>query len=89
MTGGEQNEIVTVISTLGIAALFVPLRIKIQEIIDRRFYRKKYDAQQVLSDFAKTVRDETDLEKLTARLMQVVDETMQPKSVSVWLKKGK
>lgn len=82
-----QNEIVTVLSTLAIAALFVPVRNRVQSVIDKRFNRKRYDAQQVLNDFAKTVRDETDLEKLTARLMQVVDETMQPKTVSVWLKK--
>ena len=86
MSGQSQNEIVTVVSTLVIAALFVPVRNKIQDVIDRRFYRKKYDAQQILSDFANTVRDETDLENLTGRLMQVVDETMQPASVSMWLK---
>lgn len=89
LTGQRQNEIVTVLSTLAIAALFVPLRNRIQDVIDRRFYRRKYDAQQVLQDFAKTVRDETDLEQLTMRLIQVVDETMQPKSVSVWLRKQK
>ena len=87
VTGSGQNEIVTVLSTLAIAALFVPIRTRVQQVIDKRFNRNKYDAQVVLQDFAKTVRDETDLEKLTARLMQVVDETMQPKSVSVWLKK--
>lgn len=87
LTGSRQNELVTVLSTLAIAALFVPVRNWIQSAIDRRFNRKKYDAQRVLQDFATTVRDETDLEKLTAQLMQVVDETMQPKHVSLWLKK--
>ncbi len=87
VTGLGSNEIITVISTLAIAALFIPLRNHIQEFIDRRFYRKKYDAQQVLQKFSETVRDETDLEKLTAELVHVVQETMQPKSVSVWLKK--
>jgi hypothetical protein len=86
LTGARQNEIVTVISTLAIAALFVPLRNRVQTEIDKRFNRKKYDAQQVLNDFATTVRDETNLENLTGRLMQVVDETMQPRTVSVWLK---
>lgn len=84
-----KSEIVTVLSTLAIAALFVPLRNWIQAAIDRRFNRKKYDAQQVLQKFSETVRDETDLDKLTAELIHVVDETMQPKSVSVWLKKDK
>jgi hypothetical protein len=87
VTGAGQNEIVTVLSTLVIAALFIPVRNRIQTEIDRRFNRNKYNAQQVLNDFANTVRDETNLENLTARLMQVVDETMQPRSVSVWLKK--
>lgn len=86
ITNSGQNEIVTVLSTLIIAALFVPLRTRIQNLIDRRFNRNRYDAQQVLNDFANTVRDETDLEKLTGRLMEVVHETMQPRSVSVWLK---
>lgn len=85
VTGSGENEIVTVLSTLAIAALFVPLRNRVQSGIDKQFNRKKYDAQQILGDFARTARDETDLETLTARLMQVVDETMQPKSVSVWL----
>jgi hypothetical protein len=87
LTGSGQNELVTVLSTLAIAALFVPLRNRVQDTIDRRFNRKKYDAQHVLQEFAKTVRDETDLGKLTGRLIEVVDETMQPRSVSVWLKR--
>ncbi|MGQ0603796.1 MAG: hypothetical protein ACT4QE_19110 [Anaerolineales bacterium] len=86
ITGQQQNDFVTVASTLTIAALFFPLRNRVQNFIDRRFYRQRYDAQKVLAEFAATARDETDLEKLTARLVEVVDETMQPESVQVWLK---
>jgi hypothetical protein len=85
--GPSQTQLVTVLSTLGIAVLVLPLRRRVQDFIDRRFFRKKYDAQKVLANFATTARDETDLEKLTARLVDVVDETMQPESVSLWLKK--
>jgi hypothetical protein len=87
LTGQRQNELVTVLSTLSIAALFVPLRNRIQDVIDRRFYRRKYDAQQVLQKFGEMVRDETDLDRLTTELVNVVTETMQPTTVSVWLNK--
>ncbi len=82
---GESTAAV-VLSTLLIAALFLPLRRRVQATIDRRFFRQKYDAEQVLARFAATARDETDLDALTAELARVIQETMQPESVSVWLR---
>jgi hypothetical protein len=86
VTGFGQSPLAIVVSTLVIAALFTPLRRRIQDWIDRRFYRKKYDAQQVLARFALTARDETDLDALTVELARVVEETLRPERVGVWLK---
>jgi hypothetical protein len=82
---GESTAAV-VLSTLLIAALFLPLRRRVQAAIDRRFFRRKYDAEQVLAQFAATARDETDLDALTAELLRVIQETMQPEHVSLWLR---
>lgn len=83
---GQKSAISIVISTLIIAALFAPLRQYVKAVIDRRFYRKKYDAQQVLAQFAITVRAEVGMETLQAEMLNVLLETIQPVSVSLWLK---
>ncbi len=82
---GQQSAAAVVISTLLMAALFNPLRYRLQDMIDRRFYRQKYDAQKALAEFAAAARSETDLERLSNHLTTTVQESLQPQQVNLWL----
>jgi hypothetical protein len=83
----QNNAVAIVVSTLVIAAFFQPLRHRIQALIDRRFYRRKYDAARTLAAFSLTLRNEVDLATLSEHLVAVVEETMQPAHISLWVRK--
>jgi hypothetical protein len=83
---GQETQLAVVASTLLIAALFGPLRRRVQSVIDRRFYRQKYDAERVLAGFSARLRDETDLDTLSGELLGAVGETVRPAHASLWLR---
>jgi hypothetical protein len=86
---GQRSDLALVFSTLLIASLFTPLRRRVQGFIDRRFYRKKYDAGRILEEFSSSARGEMELDQLTGQLVDVVEQTVQPEGVSLWIRDNK
>jgi hypothetical protein len=82
---GEDSQLAVAASTLAVAGAFRPLRLRIQRLVDRSFYREKYDAQQTLESFNARLRDELNLDSLVVELRRAVIETIHPRDVSVWL----
>ncbi len=85
LTGQTRSELVTVVSTLAIAGLVLPLRNGLQKSIDRRFYRRKFNAEQALARFSAEMRDAVEMEAIAAQLMDAVEETLQPERIHVWI----
>ena len=89
LTGQENNQLAIITSTLAIYALSQPLRRRIQAPIDRRFCRRRYDASRILAAFSANLRDKVELDSLTTNLAAVIEETLQPRHVSLWLRESR